>query len=185
MCKMRVVIRRELLGVREQGWSIWTGKDVQEMTSKQIKDIIKAGKEKICGLKIGSDGELELDKEGFFTKNIMEHRLCNNFKPMVEEDYIANMMYTVIGCNEEKGNRVYDCISNRFEQIKLSEVEVKTYIKIGIISSGAKLEGDNVVVASLVYDNKVVVEKSAEDKGVNTGIHEVKEPATVKKDKTK
>jgi len=69
MCKMRVVIRRELLGVREQGWSIWTGKDVQEMTSKQIKDIIKAGKEKICGLKVGKSGELELDGEGFYQKH--------------------------------------------------------------------------------------------------------------------
>ena len=47
MCKMRVVIRRELLGTREQGWCLWSGKDVMELTSKQIKDIIKAGKEKV------------------------------------------------------------------------------------------------------------------------------------------
>uniref|UniRef100_UPI0040565A7C hypothetical protein n=1 Tax=Acetatifactor sp. TaxID=1872090 RepID=UPI0040565A7C len=151
MCKMRVVIRKELLGAREQGWSVWTGKDVQELTSKQIKDIIRAGKEKICGLKIGESGELELDREGYFTRNLMEHRMCNNFKPMFEEDSMANMMYTVIGCCEEAGSKVYDCISNRFEQAKLTELEVKTYIKIGIISSGAKMEGDNIVVASLEY----------------------------------
>jgi len=178
MCKMRVVIRRELLGVREQGWSIWTGKDVQEMTSKQIKDIIKAGKEKICGLKVGKSGELELDGEGFYTRNIMEHRLCNNFKPMIEEDSIANMMYTVIGCREENGSKVYDCISNRFEQAKLSEVEVKTYIKIGIIASGAKLDGDNIVVASLEYPKAedVKVEKVVETKAVAEPKPEGKEP---------
>lgn len=151
MCKMRVVIRKELLGVREQGWSIWTGKDVQELTSRQIKDIIRAGKEKICGLKIGESGELELDEQGFFTRNLMEHRLCNNFKPMYDEDSMANMMYTVIGNHTENGSMVYDCISNRFEQAKLTETEVKTYIKIGIISSGAKLDGDNIVIASLEY----------------------------------
>lgn len=180
MCKMRVVIRRELLGVREQGWSVWTGKDVQEMTSKQIKDIIKAGKEKICGLKIGKSGELELDGEGFFTRNIMEHRLCNNFKPMIEEDSIANMMYTVIGCREENGSKVYDCISNRFEQAKLSEVEVKTYIKIGIIASGAKLDGDNIVVASLEYPKaeaaKETVMEVVETKDVAEPKPEEKEP---------
>jgi len=108
----------------------------------------------------------------------MEHRLCNNFKPMIEEDSIANMMYTVIGCREENGSKVYDCISNRFEQAKLSEVEVKTYIKIGIIASGAKLDGDNIVVASLEYPKAedVKVEKVVETKAVAEPKPEGKEP---------
>lgn len=166
MCKMRVVVRREMLGAREQGWSLWTGKDVQELTSKQIKDIIKLGKEKICGLKIGGSGELELDEEGFFTKNIMEHRLCNNFQPMQTEDSMVNMMYTVIGSHLEKGVTVYDCISSRFEQAKLSVEEVKAYIKIGVISSGARLSKDGEIeVASLEYEKQVsVVEKPMEVK---------------------
>lgn len=175
MCKMRVVIRKELLGAREQGWSIWTGKDVQELTSKQIKDIIKAGKEKICGLKIGETGELELDGEGFFTRNLMEHRMCNNFKPMFEEDSVANMMYTVIGSHDENGSIVYDCISNRFEQAKLTELEVKTYIKIGIISSGAKLDGDKIVLADLEFKNKE--DKDVEKKTVESKEVPVKEEA--------
>ena len=150
MCK--VVIRRELLGSREQCWSLWSGKDVLELTSKQIKDIIKAGKEKICGLKIGESGELEMDAAGFFTHNIMEHRLGGNFQPMNSEDSMANMMYTVIGKHEEAGKVVYECISNRFEQAKLSEDEVKAYIRIGIIASGARLtETGEIEVASLEY----------------------------------
>ena len=175
MCKMRVIIRKELLGAREQGWSVWTGKDVQELTSKQIKDIIKAGKEKICGLKIGETGELELDGEGFFTRNLMEHRMCNNFKPMFEEDSVANMMYTVIGSHDENGSTVYDCISNRFEQAKLTELEVKTYIKIGIISSGAKLDGDKIVLADLEFKNKE--DKDVEKKTVESKEVPVKEEA--------
>ena len=37
MCKMRVVVRREMLGAREQAWSIWNGKEVMEYTGNQIK----------------------------------------------------------------------------------------------------------------------------------------------------
>lgn len=167
MCKMRTVIRRELLGTREQGWCLWSGKDVMELTSKQIKDIIKAGKEKVCGLKLGKDGELELDKEGFFTVNVMEHRLCGNYQPMYSEDSMVNMMYTVIGCHDEKGKVVYDCISNRFEQAKLSEDEVKAYIKIGVISSGAKLnETGEIVVASLQYETTTETENVVESKEI-------------------
>lgn len=159
MCK--VVLRRELLGAREQGWSVWTGKDVQELTSKQIKEIIKMGKEKICGLKISEDGELELDKEGFYTTNIMEHRLCNNFQPMKEGDSMVNLMYVVIGSHEENGVILYDCISSRFEQTKFGADEVKAYIKIGVISSGARLnKNGEIEVASLEY----VKEKPAETK---------------------
>lgn len=161
MCKMRVVVRREMLGAREQGWSLWSGKDVQELTSKQIKDIIKLGKEKICGLKIGESGELEMDEAGFFTKNIMEHRLCGNYQPMSAEDSMVNMMYTVIGSHSEKGAVVYDCISSRFEQAKLSVEEVKAYIKIGVISSGARLNKDGEIeVARLEYEKTVKIEKT-------------------------
>lgn len=30
MCKMRIVVRREMLGAREQAWSVWSGKEVME-----------------------------------------------------------------------------------------------------------------------------------------------------------
>lgn len=189
MCKMRVVVRREMLGAREQGWSLWTGKDVQELTSKQIKDIIKLGKEKICGLKIGESGELEMDEAGFFTKNIMEHRLCGNYQPMSAEDSMVNMMYTVIGSHSEKGAVVYDCISSRFEQAKLSVEEVKAYIKIGVISSGARLNKDGEIeVASLEYEKTVktektepVVENPMDEHVVSVEIEKVKTTGKAKK----
>ena len=43
MCKMRVVVRREMLGAREQAWSIWNGKEVMEYTGNQIKGMLKSG----------------------------------------------------------------------------------------------------------------------------------------------
>lgn len=43
MCIMRIDVNREMLGSREVGWSLWSGKDVMEMTSGQIKILLKAG----------------------------------------------------------------------------------------------------------------------------------------------
>lgn len=149
MCKMYVAIRREMLGNRELAWSVWTGKDVLETTARSIKDMLKAGK-KVSGLVLGEDGELHLDEKGFYATNIMEHRAAGNYKPMIETDLMANMMYTVIGTHKgENGKLVYDCVSNRFEQLALEEVEIKTYLRMGIICSGAKLDGDKVVVATV------------------------------------
>lgn len=71
MCKMRVVVLREMLGNRETCWSLWSGKDVMEMTSNQIKNLIKAGT-KVCGLTIDSNDNLVADLEGFYCTNIME-----------------------------------------------------------------------------------------------------------------
>lgn len=124
--------------------------------------MLKAGK-KVSGLVLGEDGELHLDEKGFYTTNMMEHRAAGNYKPMVETDLVANMMYTVIGTHKgEDGKLVYDCVSNRFEQLTLEEVEVKTYLRMGIICSGAKLDGDKVVVATVeetVAEKKEVTAK--------------------------
>ena len=150
MCKMRVVVLREMLGNRETCWSLWSGKDVMEMTSNQIKNLIKAGT-KVCGLTIGKDGNLEADLEGFYCTNIMEHRHCANYVPMKSEDCLANLFYIVVGKHEEKGTVLYDCISTKFEQLTISEADLKAYIKIGVVSAGAKLEDDKIVLADLEF----------------------------------
>lgn len=143
MCKMRVVIRREMLGAREQAWSLWSGKDIIELTSKQIKDLVSKG-EKVYGLKV-ANGELVPDNEGFFTSNIMEHRLSNNFKPMIESDIMVNQFYICVGSRMTGRDKVYDCISTRFEQVTLTEADMKSYLKLGVVSGGARLEGDKIV----------------------------------------
>jgi hypothetical protein len=144
---MNVVISRLMLGNRELGWECWSGKEVMEYTSKQLKDIILAGKQKVCGLRIGEDGELELDKDGFFTTNMTVHRHINNWETMNDES-MANMLFTCIGSHEENGKMVYECISSRFEQAVLTDSDMKAYLKIGIVSGGIKLDGDKLVLAS-------------------------------------
>jgi hypothetical protein len=159
---MRVVVRREMLGAREQAWSIFSGKEIIEMTSNQIRSLVKSGT-KVCGLKVGKGNELELDKEGFYTTNIMEHRYCGSYKPMIDNDVIANLFYTVIGKNEEAGT--YEVISSRFEHTTLTEADVRSYLKLGVICSGAKLDAEgNIVIASVSSDSEKQPEVKEEKK---------------------
>jgi hypothetical protein len=58
------------------------------------------------------------------------------------------VLYICIGSHEESGKLVYDCISSRWEQTVISEADMRAYLKIGIVSGGAKLDGDKIVVAS-------------------------------------
>lgn len=156
MCKMRVVINKLVLGNRELGYEVWSGKDVVEMTSNQIKKLMKEGK-KVCGLCIGSNGELELDEKGFFTKDMTVHSHINTYKTMREES-MTNLLYVCIG-KQEIGSKVrYNCISSRFEQAEFTEADMKAYLKIGIVSGGAKLEGEEIVLASLEYESNSVEE---------------------------
>lgn len=156
MCKMNIVVNKLVLGNRELGWELWSGKEVMEYTSKQLKDIIKAGKQKVCGLRIGDNDELELDKEGFFTTNMMIHSHIGSWKSM-EEESMVNNLYVCIGSHEELGNVVYDCISSKFEQAKISENDMRAYLKIGIVSGGAKLDGEKIVLAGTELEKKVQI----------------------------
>lgn len=151
MCTMRIVVVREMLGTRETGWGLYDGRQLMEKTSKEIKDLIKSGK-KVCGLTLDKEGELVMDKEGFFCRNILEHRHCGNYKPMVEEDFSANLFYIVIGSHIENEKTVYDCISTRFERLKLTEEDVRAYLRVGVISAGCRLGEDNKIeLAPLEY----------------------------------
>lgn len=151
MCTMRIVVVREMLGTRETGWGLYDGRQLMEKTSKEIKDLIKSGK-KVCGLTLDKDGELVMDKEGFFCRNILEHRHCGNYKPMVEEDFSANLFYIVIGSHIENEKTVYDCISTRFERLTLTEEDVRAYLRVGVISAGCRLGADNKIeLAPLEY----------------------------------
>ena len=171
MCRMNVVVNKLVLGNRELGFECWDGKQIAEFTAKQLKDMIRAGKQKVCGLKIGKNGELELDREGFFTTNMMVHSHIGSWKSM-EEEGMANLLYVCIGTHEEAGKIVYDCSSSRFEQAKISESDMRAYLKIGIVSGGAKLDGDKIVVASLEIAKtepkveKPVKEEAKEEKPV-------------------
>lgn len=157
MCMTKYVVSRTMLGNRELGWSLWNGKEVVEMTSNEIKKALEKD-EAVYGLEIGADGELTLGSN-FFTRNIMEHRQVNNYKPMnEEEDCMTNVFYIVTG-KTDKGE--YEVISTKFERTTFSEEKVKIMLSMGIISAGAKLENGKIVLPDLKLKAPKTEEKTS------------------------
>ena len=140
MCK--TVVRREMLGSREQGYSLWNGKEVVEMTSKQIASALQRGEE-IHGLALSDSGELVLDQK-FFTRNIMQHRLVNGFEPMIGDNQgVVNVFYIILGRNK---TGCYEMISTKFERGVLTEDKLKALYDVGVVSAGAKIEAGKIVL---------------------------------------
>ena len=86
---------------------------------------------------------------------------------MIESEGVtANVFYIVIGSHEEKGVTYFDCISSKFEQASFEQSDAKAYIKLGIISGGARLGADDKIeLASLEYE-KARETKQPEKKAV-------------------
>ena len=152
MCRKLIITNEIFLGSRPicfEAYSLPKG-EVVELTEKQIKDALKGlTTDEVYGLALTESGELILDTENFFTTNMMKKIHTNTLVPMVEDDCLANLFYIVIGTHKEKGNTMYDVISSRYERTSFTEEKVKTLLDMHIISAGAKMQGDKVVVALL------------------------------------
>lgn len=154
MCRKLVVTNKLSLGNRELGWEAYSlpKGEVVEFTSKQLKDAIRLGTEEVFGLRLAEEyGDLIFD-EGFFTTNMMNKVHINSLTPMVESDCLANLFYIVIGSRKVKQETVYDVISSRYERTTFNAEKVKTLLEMGIISGGAKLENNEIVVAPLTKE---------------------------------
>lgn len=167
MCMRKLVVTNQLsLGNRVLGWEAYSlpKGEVVEFTVKQLKDIIRSGKDEVYGLKISEeDGELMFDTEGFFTTNMMNKVHINSLIPMVEEDCLANLFYIVVGSHREKGTVYYDVISSRYERTSFSAERVKALLEMKIISGGAKLENGEIVVAPLEKAEATAAEEAVKE----------------------
>lgn len=152
MCRKLVVTNKLSLGGRELGWETYSlpkGEFV-EFTSKQLKDMIRAGADEVYGLVISEEtGELVFDTDNWFTTNMMNKLHINTLVPMVEDDCLANLFYIVIGTHRVKGETMYDVISSRYERASFNAEKVKTLLDMKIISGGCKLENGEIVVATM------------------------------------
>lgn len=153
MCRKLVVTNELALGNRNLGFEALAlpKAEVVEFTNKQLKDIIKSGKDEVYGLTISEEtGELIPDTEYFFCNNWMIKSHINSLVPKFESDSLVNLFYIVIGTHKEKGNVLYDVVSSRYERAAFTEEKIKTLLDMGIISAGVKL-GDNgeLIVAPL------------------------------------
>lgn len=152
MCRKLVVTNELALGNRNLGFEALAlpKAEVVEFTNKQLKDIIKSGKDEVYGLTISEEtGELIPDTEHFFCSNWMVKSHINSLVPKYESDSLVNLFYIVIGTHKEKGVTVYDVVSSRYERAAFTEEKIKTLLDMGIISAGAKLENGEILVAPL------------------------------------
>lgn len=162
MCK-RIVVNELVLGNRNLGFetlSLPKG-EIVEFTNKQLKDIIRAGKDEVFGLAVSEEtGELIPD-ENFYCTNWMVKSHINSLVPKFENDSLVNLFYIVIGTHKEKGSTVYDVVSSRYERSTLTAEKVKIMLDMGIISAGAKLENGEILVASLEKPKTEKMEEAA------------------------
>lgn len=173
MCRKLVVTNEIFLGTRAicyEAYSLPKG-EVVELTEKQIKDILKGlTTDEVYGLRLSEAGELELDTDGFFTTNMMKKIHTNTLVPMVEDDCLANLFYIVIGTHKDKANTMYDVISSRYERTSFTEEKVRTLLDMHIISAGAKMQGDKIIVAPLEKPEQSKPQQPAEAKVEKTAV---------------
>lgn len=159
MCRKLVVTNEIFLGARAicyEAYSLPKG-EVVELTEKQIKDAIKGNTtDEIYGLALSETNELILDAEHFFCTNMMKKIHTNTLIPMIEEDCLANLFYIVIGTRKEKGKKVYEVVSSRYERTCFEEEKVKALLDMGIISAGARMSDGEIEVAPLEHPHTVV-----------------------------
>lgn len=173
MCRKLVVTNEIFLGARAicyEAYSLPKG-EVVELTEKQIKDTLKGlTKDEVYGLRLSEAGELELDTDGFFTTNMMKKIHTNTLVPMVEDDCLANLFYIVIGTHKDKANTMYDVISSRYERTSFTEEKVRTLLDMYIISAGAKMQGDKIIIAPLEKPKQSKPQQPAEAKVEKTAV---------------
>lgn len=172
MCRKLVAVNKLGLGNRELGWEVFSlpRGEVLEFTTKQLRDIIKGGKDEVYGLKIGENSTDLVFDESFYTRNLMYKVHINSLVPLVEDECMVNLFYIVIGTHEENGVTMYDVISSRYARDSFTAEKVKTLLDLHIISAGAKLnEKGEILVAPLEKVKPLENEKSAEpEKPVKT-----------------
>lgn len=173
MCRKLVVTNEIFLGARPicyEAYSLPKG-EVVELTEKQIKDVIKGiTTDEVYGLALSEAGELILDTDKFFVTNMMKKVHTNTLIPMVEDDCLANLFYIVIGTHKEKGNTMYDVISSRYERTSFTEEKVRTLLDMHIISAGAKMQGDKIIIAPLEKSEQSKPQQPAEAKVEKTAV---------------
>ena len=153
MCRKLVAVNKLGLGTRELGWEVFSlpKGEVLEFTTKQLRDIIKGGKDEVYGLKVAENGvDLTFD-ENFYVRNLMYKTHINSLVPLVEDECMVNLFYIVIGTHEENKATMYDVISSRYERMVMKEEKVKTLLEMGVICAGAQLNEKNgeIIVAPL------------------------------------
>ena len=110
MCSRLFVVNQLFLGSRELGFELFNDKEVVEMTAIQLRNTIKAGKD-VRGVVIDkATNELVLDKDGFYSVNMMKHSHINSYESLIDTDSKINVFYIVMDKRTENDKPVYDLL---------------------------------------------------------------------------
>lgn len=138
---MKFLVNRQDLGNRIMGYIVYDSisKEFNGYTEKQIASMLK-GEIPVMGFVLSEDDTLQLDGEGFKTKNYMVRTGINGIKPMSENDALSTMFYVVVGTAVENGKSVYEVVNSKYARYTINESKLKSLLEFGAVQGGAYLD---------------------------------------------
>lgn len=117
------------------------------MSESTIIKMLKAGG-RVLGLALDESNKLILDEANHFQTNIMERKtLCK--MEAINGDVPVNTLYTLLSVKDDK----YELMNSRYARKVISKDELITYINLGLVQSGCKIENGELVVADVFKNN--------------------------------
>lgn len=158
MCQFSYVAinRVNQFGCRISGYELlcYESGEIVGMTESTIIKMLKAGG-KVSGLALDESSKLILDEEGHFQTNIMERKTISKMEA-VNGDVPVNTLYTLLSVKDDK----YELMNSRYARKVISKDELITYINLGLVQSGCKIENGELVVADVFKASATVVKEA-------------------------
>lgn len=161
MCQYNYVAinRWNVFGCRISGYELfcYETSELVGMTESAIIKMLKAGG-KVLGLALDANNKLILDEANHFQTNIMERKTISKMEA-INGDVPVNTLYTLLSVKDDK----YELMNSRYARKTISKDELITYINLGLVQSGCKIENGELVVADVFKNNtSATVVKEAE-----------------------
>lgn len=129
------------LGKRVVGYEIYNSetKEIIGLMEKQIKDMLRKGNT-VYGFIIDKNDELQLDKVGFHTSNIMIKTGINHLKSLELKNGTASVFYTLLAVYKDKNGAAYEVISSRLGRTRISESKLRALLEVSCLTVGCNLK---------------------------------------------
>lgn len=153
----KYVINKVDLGKRTVGYEVYHSdtKEIIGLTEKLVKDMLSKG-EPVYGFILDTDGELQLDKDGFHTSNIMVKTGISRLKPLEPTNNAASVFYTLIAVHKGLNGITYEVINSRFARTQVSESKLRALLELGCLTGGCYLDQDgNIGISEIIATIKI------------------------------
>ena len=153
----KYVINKVDLGKRTVGYEVYHSdtKEIIGLTEKQVKDMLGKG-ESVNGFILDTDGELQLDRDGFHTSNIMVKTGINRRKPLEPTNNAASVFYTLVAVHKGLNGITYEIINSRFARTQISESKLRALLELGCLTGGCYLDQDgNIIISDGVETSEI------------------------------